>query len=187
MVSWTPVQRVCTLNTLLRGLMRAWKVSYSHSDGIKLLWSVAIEQLDVFKYFLDMMNVEQMFMMANYKLEDNLDHTHILTSLNTKVYLNEDHRSLVVHQSHEYLKGSSMDSSTHHVAVWARHFKPDCVSWQFLCFLCTCVYVCISAEEGLSLFVGPGGSTALGSQHTRWVWLCNRGLRVTYCRRLLQI
>uniref|UniRef100_A0A3Q1EGX2 EEIG family member 2 n=1 Tax=Acanthochromis polyacanthus TaxID=80966 RepID=A0A3Q1EGX2_9TELE len=24
-------------------------------------------------------------------------------------------------------------------------------------------------EEGLSLFVGPGGSTALGSQHTRWV------------------
>uniref|UniRef100_A0A3Q3WDU8 C2 NT-type domain-containing protein n=1 Tax=Mola mola TaxID=94237 RepID=A0A3Q3WDU8_MOLML len=23
-------------------------------------------------------------------------------------------------------------------------------------------------EEGLSLFVGPGGSTALGSQHTRW-------------------
>uniref|UniRef100_A0A3Q2CGG1 EEIG family member 2a n=1 Tax=Cyprinodon variegatus TaxID=28743 RepID=A0A3Q2CGG1_CYPVA len=31
-------------------------------------------------------------------------------------------------------------------------------------------------EEGLSLFVGPGGSTALGSQHMRWVWLCNCGL-----------
>uniref|UniRef100_A0A4W5PJ17 EEIG family member 2a n=1 Tax=Hucho hucho TaxID=62062 RepID=A0A4W5PJ17_9TELE len=26
-------------------------------------------------------------------------------------------------------------------------------------------------EEGLRLFVGPGGSTALGSQHTRWVTL----------------
>uniref|UniRef100_A0A3B5LFW5 EEIG family member 2a n=1 Tax=Xiphophorus couchianus TaxID=32473 RepID=A0A3B5LFW5_9TELE len=32
-----------------------------------------------------------------------------------------------------------------------------------------------SHEEGLSLFVGPGGSTALGSQHMRWVWLCNTG------------
>uniref|UniRef100_A0A3Q0S8P8 EEIG family member 2a n=1 Tax=Amphilophus citrinellus TaxID=61819 RepID=A0A3Q0S8P8_AMPCI len=33
-------------------------------------------------------------------------------------------------------------------------------------------------EEGLSLFVGPGGSTALGSQHMRWVLLCNHELGV---------
>ena len=34
------------------------------------------------------------------------------------------------------------------------------------------VHLCpIVPEEGLSLFVGPGGSTALGSQHTRWMRL----------------
>ena len=35
--------------------------------------------------------------------------------------------------------------------------------------LTVCLFVCVAAEEGLRLFVGPGGSTALGSQHMRWV------------------
>lgn len=47
----------------------------------------------------------------------------------------------------------------------------DCVMLMYFFF--DCVHVFVTAEEGLSLFVGPGGSTALGSQHTRWVWLRN--------------
>lgn len=50
-----------------------------------------------------------------------------------------------------------------------------------------CIYVHVFAEEGLSLFVGPGGSTALGSQYTRWVWLYNRRLWVPRTRHIRQI
>lgn len=49
----------------------------------------------------------------------------------------------------------------------------------FSCLICVCV--CVAIEEGLSLFVGPGGSTALGSQHTRWVCIMQlRAVGVTH-------
>lgn len=68
-------------------------------------------------------------------------------------------------------------------SIFLCRFQPLTVHWLAVSLLLMCVSI---AEEGLSLFVGPGGSTALGSQHTRWVW-CNCWLWLPRTRHLLQI